>query len=54
MTRISGITYPLIKDAPIYDAEQKQKIIDLFKDKTIVGHSLKGDFEALELDITLY
>ncbi|CAK62273.1 unnamed protein product (macronuclear) [Paramecium tetraurelia] len=51
ITRISGITPQIIKDKPVYNDFEKQKLQLLFKDKTIIGHTLKSDFDAMEFDL---
>lgn len=45
LTWVSGITYQKIKDCSTFDAF-KEKIFSLLKDKIIVGHTLKSDFEV--------
>ncbi|CAD8051391.1 unnamed protein product [Paramecium primaurelia] len=54
ITRISGITPQIIKDKPVYNDFEKQKLQLLFKDKTIIGHTLKSDFDAMEFNLEDY
>ncbi|CAD8045204.1 unnamed protein product [Paramecium primaurelia] len=48
ITRISEINPYIIKDKPVYNDFEKQKFQPLFKDKTIIGYTLKSDFDAME------
>ncbi|CAK91468.1 unnamed protein product (macronuclear) [Paramecium tetraurelia] len=54
ITRISGITPQIIKDKPVYNDFEKLKLQLLFKDKTIIGHTLKSDFDAMEFNLEDY
>lgn len=54
ITKISGITPQMLKTAPVYNDFEKEKVRVLLQGKTIVGHTLKSDFEALELPMETY
>ncbi|KAL4476210.1 hypothetical protein ABPG74_009943 [Tetrahymena malaccensis] len=49
LTKVSGITFTHIKNAPTYP-EVKNKIFDLLKDKIIVGHSVQHDLTAIKFE----
>jgi len=48
LTWVSGITPSNLKGAKSFD-DHKTEILDILKGRTIVGHSLKNDFEVLKL-----
>ncbi|KNC99928.1 uncharacterized protein SPPG_05300 [Spizellomyces punctatus DAOM BR117] len=48
-TWVSGITPELLKNAISFKQVQKE-VADLIKDRIVVGHALKNDFQALLLD----
>lgn len=47
-THVSGITPQLLKGAPSFK-EVQHKVAELLKDRIVVGHALKNDFNALML-----
>ncbi|KAI8894057.1 ribonuclease H-like domain-containing protein [Globomyces pollinis-pini] len=49
-TKVSGITPQLLKEQGKPFKEVQQQVADLVKDKIIIGHGLKNDFDALLLD----
>jgi RNA exonuclease 4 len=49
-TAVSGITPKLLKENGVPFKEVQQKVADIIKDKIIIGHALKNDFNALMLD----
>ena len=46
LTWVSGITYENTKNASYY-SDLKSKVMRIFKDKIIVGHSIHNDFKVL-------
>eukprot|EP01135_Chromosphaera_perkinsii_P000828 Nk52_evm116s151 gene=Nk52_evmTU116s151 len=45
-TFVSGVTKESLKDAVLFKQAQKE-IADILKDRVVVGHALKNDFDAL-------
>ncbi len=50
LTWVSGITPSNLKGAKSFDDHQNE-ILDILKGRTIVGHSLKNDFEVFPFEI---
>ncbi|EAR87918.3 RNA exonuclease 1 DEDDh 3'-5' exonuclease domain protein (macronuclear) [Tetrahymena thermophila SB210] len=49
LTKVSGITFTHIKNAPTYP-EVKNKIFEILKDKIIVGHSVQHDLSSIKFE----
>ena len=49
-TAVSGITPKILKEKGVPFKVVQQKVADIIKDKIVIGHALKNDFNALMLD----